>query len=230
MEGIYFESSATTSYHFLTVSECSEHPSNPVRGLVYGTPDKDFDLCVEHMQMLGVKYFMTWTPEVQKLASANPDLTLVKDIPQNPPIAAPAPDKELKDWKVYEVAGSDLVVPMTTEPVVATHLDKTKYSDCWGQPWTDTSSSRAEVEQLGVRGRAVVGRPHPARRSRSRSRARATGPHVQRADLASVQPRAIAGPPTISNVQSDVEHDLVRHVARSASRSRCASRTSRTGR
>ncbi len=39
MEGIYFESSATTDYHFLTVSECAEHPSNPVRGLVYGNPD-----------------------------------------------------------------------------------------------------------------------------------------------------------------------------------------------
>ncbi len=37
MEGIYFESSATTDYHFLTVSECAEHPSNPVRGLVYGS-------------------------------------------------------------------------------------------------------------------------------------------------------------------------------------------------
>ena len=36
MEGIYFESSATTSYHFLTVAECPKHPSNPVRGLEYG--------------------------------------------------------------------------------------------------------------------------------------------------------------------------------------------------
>ena len=36
MEGLYFESSATTSFHFLTVSELAAHPSNPVRGLVYG--------------------------------------------------------------------------------------------------------------------------------------------------------------------------------------------------
>ena len=37
MEGLYFESSATTSFHFLTVSELAAHPSNPVRGLVYGS-------------------------------------------------------------------------------------------------------------------------------------------------------------------------------------------------
>ncbi len=32
MEGLYFESSATTSIHFLTVAEIAKHPSNPVRG------------------------------------------------------------------------------------------------------------------------------------------------------------------------------------------------------
>jgi hypothetical protein len=36
MEGLYFESSTTTSIHFLTVAELSKHPSNPVRGLDYG--------------------------------------------------------------------------------------------------------------------------------------------------------------------------------------------------
>jgi S1-C subfamily serine protease len=42
---------------------------------------------------------------------------LVKDIPQNPPISGPAPDKELKDWKVYQVAGSDVVVGLDHETV-----------------------------------------------------------------------------------------------------------------
>ena len=201
MEGIYFESSATTSYHFLMVAECSEHPSDPVRGLVYGTPEKDFDLCVKHMQMLGVKYFMTWTPEVQRLASANPNLTLVKNIPQNPPIAAPAPDKELNDWKVYKVAGSDLVVPMTTEPVVATHLDKTKYSDCWSQPWTDPSTSEPKLSKWEC---AVA--PWWVDRNLLKIPFAQSGPsswtRVPRADLASAQPRTITDPPTISNIQN----------------------------
>jgi len=98
MEGIYFESSATTDYHFLTVSECAQHPSNPVRGLAYGSADTDFDLCVRHMQMLGVRYYMAWTPEMQRQAARNPELTLVKDIPQSPSIAAPKPQNQLTDW------------------------------------------------------------------------------------------------------------------------------------
>ena len=43
-----------------------------MRGLVYGTPDADFDLCVRHLQMLGVRYYMAWTPEMQKLADDEP--------------------------------------------------------------------------------------------------------------------------------------------------------------
>ena len=34
-EGLYYESSATTPYHFLDAAELSEQPSNPVRGLDY---------------------------------------------------------------------------------------------------------------------------------------------------------------------------------------------------
>ena len=62
----------------------------------------------------------------------------MKDIPQNPPIAGPAPDTELKDWKVYEVANSDLVVGMDREPVVVTSLagGRPTYSKCWGQHGT----------------------------------------------------------------------------------------------
>ena len=35
MEGLYYESSATTPYHFLNAAELSEQPSDPVRGLNY---------------------------------------------------------------------------------------------------------------------------------------------------------------------------------------------------
>jgi len=137
MEGIYFESSATTDYHFLTVAECAQHPSNPVRGLVYGSADTDFDLCVKHMQDLGVRYYMAWTPKMQQQAAQNPNLTLVKTIPQNPPIAAVAPENQLKDWKVYEVANSDLVVGLDKEPVVVTGLKGGSYAQCWGQQGTE---------------------------------------------------------------------------------------------
>ena len=112
-----------------------------MRGLVYGNPTSDFDLCVRHLQMLGVRYYMAWTSPMQKLAAKNPSLTLVKDIPQNPSIPGPAPDAQLSDWKVYEVANSNLVVGMSTEPVVLTALPSgsPKYSSCWDQTWAATS-------------------------------------------------------------------------------------------
>ena len=56
MEGLYFEASATTPYHFLNQDELSTAPSNAQRDLPYdpGAPTADeFDLGVEHLQMLG---------------------------------------------------------------------------------------------------------------------------------------------------------------------------------
>jgi hypothetical protein len=131
MEGLYFESSATTAYHFLTVSECGVHPSNPVRGLVYGTISTDFDLCVKHLQMLGVRYLMLWTSQAEHLANANPQLTLVKTIPD-------VDGQDPKGWKVYQVADSDQIVGMSTIPFVVTPHGG-KFSKCWNTPYTDTS-------------------------------------------------------------------------------------------
>ena len=99
--------------------------------------------------MLGVRYFMAWTPEMQKLAAANPHLTLVKDIPQNPPIAGPAPDTELKDWKVYEVANSDLVVGMNHEPVVRHRRCRAvgrRTRQCWGHAWDRRPSAEPRMQ------------------------------------------------------------------------------------
>ncbi|MET1002344.1 MAG: hypothetical protein ABWZ15_11085, partial [Acidimicrobiia bacterium] len=112
MEGLYFESSGTTDYHFLTVAELAEHPSNPVRGLDYGTLAEDFDRGVKHLQQLGVRYYMTWTPEAQAKADAHPDLELVTTIPD-------ADGADPKGWRVYEVADSDLVEGLRYQPVVA---------------------------------------------------------------------------------------------------------------
>ena len=51
MEGLFFESSATTPYHLLDQAELSVSPSNPQVGLDYGTLDVAEG--VEHLQMLG---------------------------------------------------------------------------------------------------------------------------------------------------------------------------------
>ena len=97
MEGLYFESSATTSFHFLTVSELARHPSNPVRGLVYGTID-DFDVGVKHLQMLGVRYFMAWTPEAKAQGRRERRPAARRDGPR------PRRRSDPKGWKIYEVA------------------------------------------------------------------------------------------------------------------------------
>ncbi len=54
MEGLYYESSATTPFHFMAVAPLSGpgNASNPVRGLDYRTID-DFNLGVRYMQLLG---------------------------------------------------------------------------------------------------------------------------------------------------------------------------------
>jgi len=101
MEGLYFEASATTPYHFLTAAAMSDSASNPVRGLTY--TNQDAALGTRYLQTLGVRYYMAYTPGAVKRADAQADLI---------PVTTSGP------WHIYEVVGSDLVVPLTTEPVV----------------------------------------------------------------------------------------------------------------
>jgi hypothetical protein len=101
MEGLYFEASATTPYHFLAAAALSKQASNPVRRLQY--TNNDVDLGVRHLQDLGVKYYLAYNPEVVEQANEHPDLTAVR---QSGP------------WTIYEVADAPLVEGLTTEPVV----------------------------------------------------------------------------------------------------------------
>ena len=67
VEGLYFDSSITTPFHFLTVSGVAERPSNPVGGLTYinGEFDKGFRL----MEDLGVDYFIAYTSSIKDKAN-----------------------------------------------------------------------------------------------------------------------------------------------------------------
>ncbi len=100
-EGLYFEASATTPYHFLTAAAMSDSASNPVRGLAY--TNADATIGTRYLQDLGVRYYLAYTPNAVSRASAQPELIEV---------ATSGP------WHIYEVIGSDLVVPLTTQPVV----------------------------------------------------------------------------------------------------------------
>jgi hypothetical protein len=124
MEGLYFEASATTPYHFINSTQLSRQGSAPQKELPYAqmpNPNQaDFDQGVGHLQMLGVKYYMAIDESMKQRAAANPDLRKVAD-------SGP--------WSIYTVAGSELVAPIANEPVVLTGPkgvhDWLDTSACW---------------------------------------------------------------------------------------------------
>ena len=101
MEGLFFEASGTTPYHFLTAAAMSANSSNPVRELRYD--DNVAAKGVPYMQTLGVKYLMVYTEAARREADAQPELALLA---------------EVGPWNIYQVANSDLVVPLAVQPVV----------------------------------------------------------------------------------------------------------------
>ena len=101
MEGLFFEAAGTTPYHFITAAAMSKQSSNPVRELRYD--NNDATKGVAYLRALGVKYFMGFTSEAIAAASAQPGLIKVA---QSGP------------WVIFRVSESDLVVPLTVQPVV----------------------------------------------------------------------------------------------------------------
>ena len=66
MEGLYFDSSITTPFHFIAVSGLAERPSNPVGGLRY--INNQFEKGEEYLVDLGVDYFISYTESITKKA------------------------------------------------------------------------------------------------------------------------------------------------------------------
>ncbi len=101
MEGLFFEASGTTPYHFLTGAAMSDASSNPVRQLRY--INNDASVGVEYLQTLGVRYVMVRTADAVAEAEEQPELTRIA---------------ESGPWRIYEVADTGIVVPLATQPVV----------------------------------------------------------------------------------------------------------------
>jgi hypothetical protein len=114
MEGLLFESSATTPYHFLNQAELSAAPSEPEVGLPYG--GVNVTLGVQHLQLLGVRYFIAETPQIAQEASVDPDLRLVA---RTGPFSYNYDGAEASTtWNIYLVKHSALVTPLANDPVV----------------------------------------------------------------------------------------------------------------
>lgn len=122
MEGLYFESSATTPYHFMDAALLSKAPSNPERDLPY--EGLNVAKGVQKLQQFGVKYYMAFSTAAIAQADVNPDLKLLRTTPykrsctdaENTAKACPT------TWKIYEVAGSQLVEPLKLQPAVVTGI------------------------------------------------------------------------------------------------------------
>ncbi|MGH3649718.1 MAG: hypothetical protein ACRDU9_03340 [Acidimicrobiia bacterium] len=101
MEGLYFESSLTTPFHFINHSEMSFQPSNPIPGLRYHTFDMERGL--RHMDVYGVRYYVSFTPEAAEKAIGIEGFTEIT-------VTEP--------FHIFELPETDLVVPATHLPAV----------------------------------------------------------------------------------------------------------------
>ncbi len=101
MEGLYFEASGTTPYHFLTAAAMSDRASNPVRQLRY--TDNEADVGIEHIHDLGIRYVMVTTDEAIAEAETRPELT---------PVAESGP------WRIFEYEDAAYVEALDVQPVV----------------------------------------------------------------------------------------------------------------
>ena len=108
MEGLYFEASATVPYHFLMQSELSAAPSRAQRDLPYS--GLDVAAGVEHLRLMGVRYYMAFSADAVSQARAAPDLTEISSTALGP-------------WVVFEVSDSAPLVGLSRLPVVVEGLD-----------------------------------------------------------------------------------------------------------
>ena len=135
MEGLYFESAATTPYHFVTVSMLAKQPSNPVRNMApYYRTLADFELGVAQMRVMGVNYYMAQSDEAKAKADASPGLKFLTET------GSSGVTPQVARWKIYEVLNSPLVEPLRNEPVVLQGVSHKQ----WLEPsaaWFDDASA-----------------------------------------------------------------------------------------
>lgn len=124
MEGLFFESAASTPYHFINQSELSARPSRPQRDLPY--TDLNVAEGVRHLQAIGVKYYMAISTAAVEQASLVDDLELVSE---TKPWSATVTENgasavQTRAWKIYRVKDSALVEPLKNLPAVMTKVPK----------------------------------------------------------------------------------------------------------
>ncbi len=127
MEGLYFEASATTPYHFLLQSELSEQPSRAQRDLPYSP--LNVTKGVRGLQTLGVRYYLAVSEAAIAQARSVSELT---EIAQSGP------------WVVFLVDDTDLVLGLDHLPVVV------EGTDAGGEHWLVPTAALWESPSTGA--------------------------------------------------------------------------------
>ena len=163
MEGLYFETSATTPYHFLDQAELSAAPSDPQVGLPYG--NLNVTLGVAHLQMLGVKYYIAFSPTVVAQANADPALHYVTS---TKPWPAPG-----VTWRIYTIEHSPLVQSLARLPNVVSGLaSRTRWLDANTTWWLNRARWPVLAASAGPRSWPRVSNINDLRTSKRLANAR----------------------------------------------------------
>jgi hypothetical protein len=136
-QGLYIESSATSSFVNLANSRLSPTPS-----LWNARARPDFDLAagLADLRTLGVRYLVASRVETRRAADASPDLRPV----------AQASEVDGSSWRIYELTTVAVVEPLRYEPVVVAGTGSSRSA------WEDTVHRWYEAGRETPRERDVV--------------------------------------------------------------------------
>lgn len=139
-EGLYYESSTSTPFHFLDQAELSVQPSNPVVGIPYQSLNVSDG--VAHLQLTGVHYFLANSSQIEGQAQFDPTLKQIASIPADPKSVESAAGQQSPHpkWVLYLIQNSTLVRPLYYDPVVESGISSKawlKTAIRWYQNETD---------------------------------------------------------------------------------------------
>ena len=177
------EVSETSVYEQLVKVELSKAPNINLYDLPY--ENLVVNKGVEHLQLMGVRYYLAVSPETKAQADVNPDL--VRRARSGP-------------WNVYEVRRSALVTPLAFEPAVI----EGKYAS--GQLWSQVGVNHFEKDARGRDVSLAAGGPD----SWARVSVREHAPTPNAFDLPAIgssvtvdAPRTPVTPARVSRIRTD---------------------------
>jgi len=140
MEGLYFESSASTPFHFLNQSVLSEAPSRAQRNLPY--KDFDIDVGVEQLQASGVRYYMAKTDKAIEAARSNAELSEITRYTDS--VTGKYVDIDIHTFAIFEVLDSSRVVGLEYLPIV---VEGKNFTDIYSDDEKIQSEKDDEINQ-----------------------------------------------------------------------------------